>query len=459
MDPVQDQKNLNQNPEEAPPAPPSPDQPVLAPEPAPATSSPAAPPVISPPAQAGPPQPKKKLPISMFGIAAILLLIISIPVGVYLVRQTQELRGRAFEAADCDAGDRGGLKETKLECDANINKLVEVFICNNDEHLPGSPTGQECPQAPAPPSEPGPSLIPSANDGVGGCCTLGVGTGTSEGCTANEVCDISNGACQSGFSCRSIAGCTQDSNCGPGNECKDGKCEAVPPPPQQYTSCASWAYSDDSTNEADPNCEKAPQNGFSCRKPDGRAVCCYKDGNCFEGQQGGPSGQLNCENLGNGTIKLNVTTEVLEYHCMGQTSSTGSCSEGRTSLGQKGPGTYTVTGSCGGNQIDAVGYCGSYAFRGACQQGGPSGPILQCTAVKFYDTNWNLISNPQTQIRAGQTVRVAVVGSAQTRSAEFRVNGGAWESAVGRNASSELYMEKIVSAGDGGQFSVEARVY
>lgn len=454
MDPVQDQKNLNQNPEEAPPAPPSPAQPVLAPEPAPLPSSPAAPPVVSPPQQ------KKKLPISMFGIAAILFLLVSIPVGVYLVRQTQDLRGRAFEAADCDEGDRGGLKDTKPECDVNTNQLVEVFICNNDEHLPGSPTGQACPQAPEPPTGQPPAAIGSDADGSGGCCTPGAADNSAEGCRKgngfNEVCDVSNGACQSGFSCRSIAGCTQDSNCGPGNECKDGKCEAIPPPPQQYTSCASWGYSDDSTNEADPNCEKSPQNGFSCRKPDSRAVCCYKDGNCYEGQQGGPSGQLNCENLSNGTIKLNITTEVLEFHCTGQTSSIGSCSEGRTSLGQKGSGTYTVTGNCGGNQIDAVGYCGSYVFRGICGKEEPP-LVLQCTAVEFYDTSWNLLSNPQIQLRPGQAVTISVVGS-NIKRAEFKINDRAWQAANCTTPSpfnKPCFQINVPT----GQFKVEARVY
>lgn len=471
MDPVQDQKNqTSQNqpiitlPDQEVPAPgpeamttPPPQVPEEQKTPQTAVPSPAdeepeittLPPIISPP------QKKKNLPISMFGIMALLFLVVSIPVGVFLVKQSQELRSRAYEAADCDQNDRGGLKETAQDCDVNTNQLVQVFVCNNNERLAGSPTGQECPQAPAPPQEPAPTLVPSDQDGPGGCCTPGAADNSAQGCRKgngfNEVCDISNGACQSGLSCRSIAGCSQNSDCGPGNECKNGKCEALPPPQGQYTSCASWGYSDDPTNTADPNCEKAPQNGFSCSKPDGRAVCCYKDGNCYEGQQG------SCKNLGNGTVELGATTELLEFHCLGQTSSIGSCSEGRTSLGRKGPGTYTVTGSCGGNQIDAAGYCGSYVFRGACAPP-PQPVVFQCTAVKFYDTNWNLISNPQT-IAAGQIVRMAVVGSAGIKSAEFKINGGAWERAIGKNANNELYIEKTITAGSDGRFSVEARVY
>lgn len=397
----------------------------------------------------------------MFGILALLLLVVSIPAGVFLVKQQQELRTRAYEAADCNEGDRGGLKEETQDCNINTNQLVQVFVCNNEERLPGSPTGETCPQAPAPPAAETPAAIGSDADGPGGCCTQGAADNSAEGCRQgnglNEVCDVSNGACESGLSCRSIAGCTQDSDCGPGNQCKNGKCEAVPPPQGQYTSCASWEYSDDPTNEADPNCETAPQNGFSCRKPDGRAVCCYKDGNCYEGQQGGPSDQLNCENLGNGTIKLNVTAEILEYHCTGQTSSVGSCSEGRTVLGQKGPGTYTVTDSCGGNQIDAVGYCGSYAFRGACgvtPPGGGPAIVLQCTAVKFYDTNWNLIPNPTAQLRPGQSVNLAVAG-ANINSAKFKINGQE-RTATQKNASGELYTTVQVPSG---QFTVEAQVF
>lgn len=431
------------------PEPPLPPPPPALSESEPETDS--LPPLVSPPAK------KKGLPKALFGIAALLLLVVSIPVGVFLVKQSQELRSRANEAADCDQNDRGGLKETAEDCDVNTNQLVQVFVCNNNDRLAGSPTGQECPQAPAPPQEPAPAPVPSDQDGPGGCCTPGATDNSAEGCRKgngfNEVCDIANGACQSGSSCRSLpgTGCEQNTDCGPGNECKEGVCKPVPPPSGQYTSCASWGWSDDPDNTANPNCEKEPINGFSCRRTDGVAVCAYKDGTWQEGQQG------NCESLGNGTIKLNVTTQLIEYHCPNQTSSTDSCSENRTDRGRVVPGTYTVGGgNCGGHQIDATGYCGSYVFRGACAP--PPQLVFQCTAVKFYDTNWDLISNPQT-IAAGQTIRMAVVGSAGIKSAEFRINSGAWERAVGKNANNELYIEKTITAGGDGRFSVEARVY
>lgn len=444
------------------PEPPVPPPPPVLPEPEPETNS--LPPLVSPPAK------KKGLPKALFGIAALLLLVVSIPVGIFLVRQTQELRTRAFEAADCDTGDRGGLKETAEDCDANINELVQVFVCNNTERLPGSPTGRQCAEGTVPPPEgpTAPSLIPSEQDGSGGCCNAGAADNSSEGCRVGsgfrEVCDISNGACQSGFSCRSIAGCAKDSDCGPGNECKNSKCEAIPPPSDQYTSCSSWGYSDDSTNTADPNCEKAPQNGFSCNKPDGRAVCCYKDGNCYEGQQG------SCKNLGNGTIELGATATVIEFQCPSQTSSTGSCSEGRITLGTKGPGTYTVGGStCGGHQIDAVGYCGSYVFRGSCTppQGreGPGPPpqvfLFQCLNVKFYDTNWNLISNPATQIRANQPIKITVAGQTNEpgglTAARFRINGEqGWRQTNRTIASGEFHIDYTALAG---ALRVEAQVF
>lgn len=412
------------------------------------------PPLVSPP-----PAKKKGLPKALFGIAALLLLVVSIPVGVFLVRQTQELRTKAFEASDCDTGDRGGLKETAEDCDVNINELVQVFVCNNEERLPGSPTGRQCEEGTVPPPEgpTAPSLIPSERDGPGGCCNPGAADNSLQGCRVGsgfrEVCDVLNGACQNGYSCRSITGCTQDSDCGPGNECKDSKCEAVPPPSDQYTSCSSWGYSDDSTNTADPNCEKAPQNGFSCNKPDGRAVCCYKDGNCYEGQQG------SCTNLGNGTIELNATATVIEFQCPNQTSSTGSCSEGRITLGTKGPGTYTVGGNtCGGHQIDAIGYCGSYVFRGSCPSLTP--PTAQCLNVKIYDTNWNFLASPATQVKAGQTIRIAVAGQTSEpgglTAARFRINGGNWAQTNQKNASGEFYIDYTASAG---ALRVEAQVY
>lgn len=433
-----------------------PPPPPALPEPEPETGS--LPPLVSPPAK------KKGLPKALFGIAALLLLVVSIPVGVFLVRQTQELRTGAYEAADCDAQERGGLKDIAEDCDVNINELVQVFVCNNEERLPGSPTGRQCEEGTVPPPEgpTAPSLIPSEQDGSGGCCNPGATDNSPEGCRVGsgfrEVCDVSNGACASGSSCRSIAGCTKDSDCGPGNECKNSKCEAIPPPSDQYTSCSSWGYSDDSTNTADPNCEKAPQNGFSCNKPDGRAVCCYKDGNCYEGQQG------SCTSLGNGTIQLDATATVIEFHCPNQTSSTGSCSEGRIALGTKGPGTYTVGGdTCGGHQIDAIGYCGNYVYRGTCGGGGrvtPSLETAQCLNVKIYDTSWNLLANPATQVRAGQTIRLAVAGQTNEpgglTAARFRINGGNWAQTNQKNASGEFYINYTALAG---ALRVEAQVF
>ncbi|MBI2007486.1 MAG: hypothetical protein HYS83_02200 [Candidatus Blackburnbacteria bacterium] len=404
------------------------------------------PPIISPP------QKKKGLPISMFGMVTLLLLVVSIPVGVFLVKQQQELRSQAYEAADCDEGDRGGLKEETQDCDVNTNQLVQVFVCNNTERLPGTPTGQACPQAPAPPAVEAPSSIESDADGPGGCCSQDAATNSAQGCRQgngfNEICDVSNGACASGFSCRSIAGCTQDSDCGPGNECKNSQCQAIPPPSGQYTSCASWGFSDDPSNTADPTCETDPtKNGFSCRRSDGVAVCAYRNGAWYEGQQG------NCENLGNGTVKTNTSATIDEYHCPEQTSSVGSCSQGKTTRGLQGPGTYTVGGNnCGGHQIDAQGLCGSYVFRGTCvsQQ-----PVLQCTAVKFYDANWNLIANPQAQLRAGQRVNIAVAGS-NIGSATFKINGRETAATQRNMSSGELYANVEVPSG---QFTVEAQVY
>lgn len=90
---------------------------------------------------------------------------------------------------------------------------------------------------PPPPPPPGEKKIGSGEDGPGGCCDQGVANNSANGCRVgggfNEVCDISNGACQSGLSCRSLAGCAKDTDCGPGNKCVNNKCEAGggPPPP------------------------------------------------------------------------------------------------------------------------------------------------------------------------------------------------------------------------------------
>lgn len=425
---------------------------------------------------------KKKIIATIIGLV---LLLVSIPAGVTLVQQRQETRSLAATKEDCNA--HGGFREEQTDCDIKTGKKVKVFVCNNNyphTRLPGSPTGESCdagtvgPATQATSEPPAPGKIDPAADGPGGCCAPGLSP-EQGGCRAWEACDILNGACAGnpGRSCRVLPGegCSQPTECGPGNQCVNGKCQAQAPPPDRFTGCGSWDYSDDPTNTADPTCETDPnKNGFSCRKPDGRAVCCYRDGNCQEGIQPGPSGQPNCEPLGNGTVRLNtaVSGKLLEYSCPNQTSSTGACSENEKNRGTvTGPGTFSVENrGCGGHQIDIVGYCGSYSFEGSCapepapapapQAVGEPSYTSQCLDIKFYDTSWNRITDPDTQIKSGDKVRFAVLGTTSEpgglTGARFRVNGGDWQQTTTKNPSNEYYVEKTVSAGG---LRVEAQVF
>lgn len=433
-----------------------------------------------------PPQPKKrKFPVKLFKLFMLALLLLAIPVGVTLVSQSQEIRELAAiiqpPSDNCGSNRYLGVVRRGV-CDGNNGLIVDIHKKCEGGKVVEYPeaTGATCPKtggAPPPPPPPPPSNQPSqtqqssgigsAADGPGGCCNQGAGNNSAEGCRVgggfNEVCNISNGACASGFSCRSLAGCAQDTDCGPGNKCVNGKCEqqASGGTGKTYDSCASWGYSNDPTNTADPNC--GSNGGFSCKNPDGRAVCCYRDGNCFEGQQG------NCKNLGGGTIEIAKSAEIIEFSCSGQTSNQGSCSENKRSLGTKGPGRYSTSGSCGGVQIDAIGLCGSYDFRGSCNVAPPPVPkqadapplFCKCLNLKIYDAAWNRITNPEGQIQAGQTIRIAVAGETNEpqglTKARIRI-GGSWKETVQKSPGGEHYIEYTIPE-EGGTFSLAGQVF
>lgn len=283
------------------------------------------PPVVSPP----PAKSKTKL---FAAIAAVVLLLVSIPAGIVLVRQQQELRGRAsVPTCECKDGIWQG-----ADCTTELGQACSAIPpqCPDGEHWEGPPTTGSCvpnsttPTCPSgehwegPPTtgacvpnaggttpttctygeacgnggtrsctgttqdgvckfksgiDPncsacttcgdgicgggegqdncpvdckgggGSQKIRSEDDGQGGCCDQGAAANSPKGCRTtggfNEVCDIANGSCQSGFSCRSLAGCSKDTDCGPGNKCVNSKCESggggSPAPSQAPTPTAT----------------------------------------------------------------------------------------------------------------------------------------------------------------------------------------------------------------------------
>lgn len=246
------------------------------------------PPIVAPP----PAKSKTKL---FAAIAAVVLLLVSIPTGIILVRQQQELREQArVPTCECKGGFWTGEDCTvelgqpcstptptphTCNCTNGVYKCSVPGVppdgepcseptptphtcpCQNGFYkcsVPGiPPDGEPCSEAtptPSPgggtptptPGGGGTGKIPSEQD-EGGCCDQGAASNSPKGCRTtggfNEVCDIANGACQSGFSCRSLAGCAKDTDCGPGNKCVNSKCESggggSPAPSQAPTSTPS----------------------------------------------------------------------------------------------------------------------------------------------------------------------------------------------------------------------------
>lgn len=84
--------------------------------------------------------------------------------------------------------------------------------------------------------------------------------------------------------------------------------------------------------------------------------------------------------------------------------------------------------------------------------------VLQCTDIKIYDLNWNLLS--VNDIEVGQTVRLAVGANfpAQAVKARFSMNGGTtWQETTDKNPSGEYFME--MSIPDESAIAIEAQVF
>ncbi len=505
-----------------PPPPPSSDipadQPPVAP---PSTPTPPPPPAPPTPTDEGiippiitPPTPTRSRARVIGAVLALLILVLGIPVGVFLVRQTQDIRERAaFEQFPPEGG--GPTGDSVLACNpgdyqssctggcggcaADAGEAI-VEQCNSNGQWESA--GSECQTGCA---------GPCGGDGGGGGC--GGGQCSQDGSCQNLETYRECGDCPSGYSrqvtrgaggdgsCQyDIGSCDAvDSACGtPAGQCSSGQCSQdgscqnletynecgncpsgfsrsvtrgvdgngsctydVGPCTQRDPACGepagSCQYNRDYTAgllgskpNPDPNC--GGNGGVYCNDTNIN-LCCYADGRCYEGQQGG------CTDNGNGSITINRSAEIIEFHCSGQNSDSGSCSENPSSRGTQPAGTYSV-GGCGGSQVDAVGLCGSYRFE-SCPDGGPP-PTAQCLNIKAYDANWRQLSAGElANLKVGDSVRFAVGGQTSQGTfnrARFTVNGTAQPETTTKNPSEEFYVVYTIPAGIT-TFTIEAQIH
>ena len=428
-------------------------------------------------------------------IAAVILLVIAIPAGIFLTSRSQDVREKAAVGDSCSYGETcpgggvqvcQGVKQLNSNGDEHCSYTgpcsgcENPAICGNGACEPGEGPDNcaDCQSTETKCANGGQQYNPGdkrydctgnkascrgeAGEGVpyvcnadgswsvnGSECTNSCPVGDNSNCEYRETCTTSSGA-----SGTKLCSGTKDS----ANVCKYnaavsscGDCETTPAQSCSSNKNYEAGLLPGKTNP-DPNCSS--NGGSYCNDGGTKNVCCYGDGNCYEGQQG------SCKDKGGGTIELSATAEIIEFNCSGQTTSSGSCPENRTSRGTMGPGTYSVSTGCGGKQIDAVGYCGSYKFNGACAPAGGPSPTIQCLDIKIYTTAGVRITDPVGTIKPGDTIRLSVSGNTNASGglskARFRTNGGVWQETAVKNAAGEYYLDVTVSAG---AFSIEAQVF
>ncbi|HBL51861.1 MAG: hypothetical protein A3D24_03040 [Candidatus Blackburnbacteria bacterium RIFCSPHIGHO2_02_FULL_39_13] len=440
-------------------------------------------PVISPP-------PSGKSKTGLIGtLAAVAFLTVTLFSGLALVGQKQLFQNKAFEASECDA--HGGFAGFDRAADCGRmqpnGEWVNIARCNDGSTITLEPTGEaancntepQCTNSDTGQTYHSGSRIfnctgnkaacrGEAGEGIPSVC--GTDGNWSDGgpeCT-NECPVADKSDCEYPEKCTTTDNkegtkiCSGEKDSADNNKCKwdaavssCSACTVNPVQSCQYNRNYQAGLLDGKVNP-DSNC--GTNGGVYCNDGGNFNVCCYSDGNCYQGQQ-----RNACENLGNGSIKTNQTAQVNEYYCPDQTSAGSSCSSNIRSLGTKGPGTYSVgqDRGCGGYQIDAVGLCGSYTFKEcpAPPAGGPS-YTSQCLDVRFYSAAGTRITNPASEVKAGDRIKIAVSGSTNEpgglSKARFRINSGEWEEVTTKNSQNEYFVERTIAAG---AFRVEAQVY
>jgi len=442
-------------------------------------------------------EPSKKIPLNKKTWLIILLVffaLVSIVGGIYLVQQKTKIKPKAApeEVPSCTG-------ETTIrcwgECQPGTCREYEVCeiegggFCNNRKISDNSSRcGPNCGGR----DDGGGGGIGDCDDGQGGCCDPNNPYKPGCGCNNWEECAVDNGACASGKSCREKecqqngTSCSENWQCCSGY-CTNGICQGEI---RTCNSCADCGKEDDLTCTADPNCTNPGQDGFCC-KSGSTFYCCYRNCECYEGQQG------NCENRGNGKIWLKGGLSVEVYKMTGNGVTCPYSSANRTTVfngttAAEGQEFSLSANECG--QIEAIGYCGS--CKPGCFPIQPtstptpipiptstptpipptSTPVptntpapaysCECSAIKLYNQNWNEIQKEN--VTAGQTIYISVSGQEDFPTyvidkGRIRVNKTTWN--VGDetqqtvpNHSNEFYISYTVPA-SGGNIKIEGEIH
>jgi len=425
------------------------------------------------------PRSKNSRAKKIFLIITLAILALATAAGAFfLLQERQDIRESAApsDLPSCSGytttrcyGECEGCKEYEV-CEISGGGYCRNRLVNENSPRCGANCGEQ--------DDDDDKKINPCDDGEGGCCNPNNPYESGCGCRDWEECAVDNGACSSGKSCRvkeCLGGgspCSENWQCCSGY-CVNGSCQEDGDS-KTYNSCSDYGYQNDPTCTADPNCTSPGQDGFCCLNNNNIPVCCYRNGECYEGQQG------RCEDRGSGKIWLAGGLKVEVYKMTGTNVSCPYSTSNRTTIfsgtTQEGGQEFSLGSSeCG--QIEAIGYCGS------CKPGCTTTPTekpttiptetptsipysCECSSVKLYNSSWEQIQ--PSEVTAGQTIYVAVTGNNSYPNYQFdkgrvRVNKTTWsESDITTEAvpgkQDEFYITYLVPV-EGGKVKIEAEVH
>jgi len=410
--------------------------------------------------------PKKKVNFKLIlPIFAVFLVLISIPLALYLVRQRQNLREKAASETypegccyntelgnyrDCPEGQacdipNGSCGLGGKSCNPQGSGSHKGCVGGQCVYVPGKGSDQctssdQCrlQATPTPPSgRECCSGTPECSQGYQcmrtddpNCSTCQAQPGNLPGCCRNdndcahwEVCQSGNGACDTGKSCRSQAGCDPskgDSDCLTGNKCVNGTC----------------------VGENTLECH-ADQNGVRIVNNTGQTIsgtatffskwCSHKNNSdCF------CSGTPSSEDLSGG--KALKPGESWSRNIVGS-----------------GPSQ-----NCAWQSDLKFAWCDN-ANHG-CVSGCEEAVEPICGWIKAYNLDWQELDQAGLSgLAAGDHLYFSVIGSDQGAGtadrARFRVNSGSWQETTNKKpGAKEFYVEYVLPAGVT-DFRVEAEVH
>ena len=397
-----------------------------------------------------PPVNKNKTRI-IAAIIAAALIVVSLPVAIFLVKQRQEIRKQA--EGECEEGQfqdrcegectsQGKRTQYKVtyRCNAQgewVNTGMQncdpMFCCpdNNPANCPdagGPPPGKDCcsgtPECPdgqqcIQTDDPDCSTCQPMPGNLPGCCN-----GPND-CAHWEACVAGNDACDSNKSCRSQAGCDPakgDSDCLPGNKCVNGTCVG--------------------------------ENTLECHADENGVQIVNNTGQTISGTVNWYSSRCDSDTC----------------FCSGSPSSADLTGDKALDPGESW--SQNITGSgCSWQSDVQFAWC-SNANNGCIAGCGdtptstptptptvPTNYAISCKKLAAYDEDWQLISNLNT-ISTNDTVYFVVEGlcdepQSGISDARFRINSGSWQNPNGKKWDKFYYQYAVAKAGN---YKVEAMV-